>query len=79
MLLNPISPIKQSQEEVIDTLYCLNVPYTLDYGQTKQGRKTRIIRTKSDVLEFFFMDKLKYNGKVSTTYDVKRSLINKYI
>lgn len=78
-MLEAISPIKQSQESMIDTLYCLSIPYEKDYGLTKNGRKTRILKTHKYNMEFFFMDKMKLNGKVMTVYDAQRKLIRENI
>lgn len=78
-MLEAVSPIKQSQGAMIDTLYCLSLNYECGYGQTKAGRKTRTLKTDKYVMEFFFMDKLKLNGKVTTLYDAQRQIIRENI
>ena len=74
-----VSPIKSTQLELCDTLLCLDIPYTKEYGLTKTGVKTRVIKTESDTIECYFMDKVKLNGKVMSAYEVKIQLIRKYI
>lgn len=75
----PVSPIKESQLQLRDTLHCLNVPYTCEYGTTSSGQKTRIIKTKNVTLECYFMDKVKLNKKVMSVYQAKLNLIKMYI
>lgn len=76
---NPVSPIKESQLQLCDTLLCLNVPYERSYGLTKTGQKTRIIKTAKAEIECYFMDKVKFNKKVMTVYEAKLNLIRMYI
>lgn len=83
MSLNTIigeSPIKQTQNEITDTLYCLGLDYEVSYGKTKNGAKTRILSTPAGVFEIFFSDRIRFNGKGSmSAYELKSYLIQHYI
>lgn len=82
MSLNTIigeSPIKQTQNEITDTLYCLGIGYEISYGKTKNGAKTRVITTNVGVFEIFFSDRIRFNGKGSmSAYELKCYLIDNH-
>lgn len=74
------SPIKCVQEELLETLACLNVPSSTDYGISKFGRKTRIVNTDKIVMEVLDYNKVQVNHKkIMSVLDVKRLLLKTYL
>lgn len=74
-----VSPLRQTQDAITDTLYCLNVPWEISYGLTKNGRKTRIITTEDIKMEILTYDRIKVSyGGVVSIYQLQTKLIQNY-